>query len=444
MQVSAIEPESSSGHLTADNAAPTNPGPYALFCTYCSWSSSEIGIEFEKSSGIPSQLAKLKNGGEPRITIKDVKERRKEDPDSPPVPDELVDTELQFNSLKAFYQSQLADASGGMGGLSLNDGTGYSSPAALTRIMSLYTTGRGSQRQQGPPDVMREALNTDDGLKLAQLDEGAAVKKLHSGGWEETVSIEQQSAQLEQSRFQDELRPTQCILRTKRSKRCAACRHIISKPENKVASTRFRIRLVAKSNIPRMTIKPLKPTADPIPVANRPAKSQEAPMKPLQPYQYVLTFNNPRFEKINVTLATPNNTPGRFSSKVTLLCPQFEVDANTDSWTDALREDGADVRPGEVEVGKIYERGRNWVSIIVEVIPPFLRPESLPTKTASGEEMDRGPLKEDEDIVEIPMFVRMEWEAGEAEAQEAKDKEAPERRELAYWCVLGVGRISHE
>lgn len=444
VQVSAVEPESSGNLLSADNAAPTANGPYALFCQYCNWSSSEIGIEFDKPSGIPNQLAKLNNGGEPRITIKDVKERRKENPESPPVPDELVDTELQFNSLKNFYQNQLADVSGGMGGLGLNDGSGFSSPAALTRIMSLYTTGRGSTRQQGPPDVMREALNTDDGLKLAQLDEGARIKKLHNGGWEETVSKEQRLGQLEAPRFQDELRPTQCILRTKRSKRCAACRHIISKPENKVASTRFRIRLVAKSNIPRITIRPLKPTTAPTPVALRPAKPQEAPMKPLQPYQYILTFNNPRFEKINVTLATPNNTPGRFSSKVTLLCPQFEVDANTDSWTDALREDGADVRPGEVEVGKIYERGRNWVSIILEVIPPFLRPDSLPSKTAAGEEMDRGPLKEDEDVVEIPMFVRMEWEAGEAEAQEAKDKDAPERRELAYWCVLGVGRISHE
>ena len=402
-------------------------------------------------------MAKLKNGGEPRITARDVKERRKENPDMPPVPDELVDTELQFSSLKSFYQSQLSGASSSIGGLPLGEGMGFSSPAALSRIMSLYTTGRGQQgkMQQGPPDVMREALTTDDGLKLAQLDEAAAVKKLLSGGWEETVSKEQRLAQLEPPRFQDQLRPTQCVLRTKRSKRCTVCRHIISKPENKVASTRFKIRLVAKSYIPRITIQPLRPTAGVVPVGARPEHPQEAPLKPLQPYQYILKFRNPLFENIKVTLATPNNTPGRFSSKVTLLCPQFEVDANTDMWDDALRDDGREKKrlgeetSGQAEAGKIYERGRNWVSIILEVIPPFLRVENLPSKTPSGEQMYRGPLREDEDILEIPMFVRMEWEAeahhdmGMGSAP-GRDKEVSEKRELAYWCVLGVGRISHE
>jgi dynactin 4 len=41
----------------------------------------------------------------------------------------------------------------------------------------------------------------------------------------------------------------------------------------------------------------------------------------------------------------------------------------------------------------------------------------------------------------------MEWEAeGQPEVGTApgKDKETREKRELAYWCVLGVGRISHE
>lgn len=371
------------------------------------------------------------------------------------MPDELVDTELQFSNLKSFYQSQLSEANGSAGALSFGDGMGFSSPAALSRIMSLYTTGRGQpgRLRQGPPDVMREVLTTDDGLKLAQLDETAAVKKLLGSGWDATVSREQRLAQLEPPRFQDELRPTQCVLRTKRSKRCAVCRHIISKPENKVASTRFKIRLVAKSYIPSITIRPLRPTAGAVPVGLRPELPQEAPLKPLQPYQYILTFNNPLFEDIKVTLATPNNTPGRFSSKVTLLCPQFEVDANTDMWDDALRDDDRDKKrageetSGQAEAGKIYERGRNWVSIILEVIPPFLRVGNLPSKTNTGEEMDKRPLKDDEDILEIPMFVRMEWEA---EAQHdmggapGKDKETSEKRELAYWCVLGVGRISHD
>ncbi|KAG9257160.1 dynactin p62 family-domain-containing protein [Emericellopsis atlantica] len=452
VQVGEVQAEPETNLLSADNATAAPHGPYALFCQYCSWVSSEIGLEFERASGIPSQLAKMKNGGIPRITAKELKERRKEDPDMPPLEDELVDAELQYSALRSFYQSQINGPSNGLpGGLSLGDGHNFSSPAALTRMMSMWQPGgRGAQgKTAGPPDVFPEATDTDKGLKLAQLDESAKVQKLLNGGWNETVSKDQLLGQLEHAHFQDELRPLQCVLRTKRSRRCAVCRHIISKPENKVASTRFKIKLVAKSYIPSISIRPLEPRAPPVPVGMRPQQPQEPPLKPLQPYQYILTFKNPLFEKLKVTLATPNNTPGRFSSKVALLCPQFDIDPVKDMWEDAL--DGDDrsrtEETGQAEAGKIYKRGRNWVSIILEVIPPLLSVDSLRPHTASGEPTDRSPLREDEKILEIPMFVRMEWEP---EAQHdvgdrvGKDRNEGQKRELAYWCVLGVGQISHE
>lgn len=408
---------------------------------------------FERSGGLYSQLAKMNNGGAPKMTIKDVKERRKEHPDEPPIPDDEVDRDLQFASLKAFYQEQLADARASLGGVSLHDGVGFSSPANLTRIMSLYT-GRGphGKTHKGPSDVVREALNTDEGFKLEQLDESSSIKKLTHGGWDATNSRRQRETQLEPMvRFQHQLRPIPYLLRTKRSKRCPVCRHIISKPENKVTSTRFKIRLVAKSYMPSITIRPLNPTATPVPVGFRPAPAEEAPLMPMKPYQYILTFKNPLFESIKVTLATPSATPGRFSSRVTILCPQFEVSANTDMWDDALKEDGREGgRKGEDglgqgEAGKIWERGRNWVSIVLEVIPASLRAahSTAPGKAAAAE----GPLRDDEDILEIPVFVRMEWEAdahNDIGTGADKDKETREKRELAYWCVLGMGRISHE
>ncbi|CAM1505147.1 Fc.00g107840.m01.CDS01 [Cosmosporella sp. VM-42] len=436
--------------------SPANPaGRYALFCGYCNWTSTEIGIEFDRPSGIHSQLAKIKNGGEHKLTPKDIKERRKENPDQPPLPDEQVDTDLQFANLKSFYQTQLADANASLSGMpSLHDNIGFSSPAALSRIMSLYTGhGHPGRNQRGPSDVMREALTTEEGLKLAELDESTAIKRLHQGGWDETASQEQNRFQPEVAHFHNELRPTPYLLRTKRSKRCSVCRHIISKPENKVTSTRFKIKLVAKLYIPTITIRPLNPTAPPVPTTSRPHFQQEPPLKPLRPIQYILTFKNPLFDNIKVTLATPNTTPGRFQSKVTVLCPQFEVDANTDMWDDALKEDGRDRRrkgeesSGQAEAGKIWERGRNWVSIVLEVVPASLRPENLVINAKEGDMVDKGPLREDEDVLEIPMFVHMEWETDlqqDVGTAPGKDKDAREKRELAYWCVLGVGRISHE
>ncbi|KAM3550123.1 hypothetical protein MY1884_008406 [Beauveria asiatica] len=423
--------------LGPEGASSTSTGPFALICQYCHWSSREIGIEFDRHSGIYSQLSRVNNGGEQKITAKEVKERRKETHDDTPLPDDLVDADLQFTNLKSFYQSQLADVGSALGGLSVHDG-GFSSPAALSRIMSLYTGRGGAKSQQGVPYVMREALNTDEGLKLAHLNDSSSIKKLTTGGWDCTVGTEQKENQMEGLRFQDELRPIPYLLRTKRSKRCPACRHILSKPENKVTSTRYKIRLVARSYIPTITIRPLQPTANPVPVIYRPGLSEEDPLKPSRPCQYIITFKNPLFESIKVSLATPNVTPGRFSSTVTVLCPQFEIDANTDMWDDALKDDGKDRNDSsnQVEVGKIWERGRNWVSIILEVVPASL--VSDPSKL---------PLQDGEDVLEIPMFVRMEWESdvqNDMGTPLGKERDGREKRELAYWCVLGVGKIAHE
>ncbi|KAF4469210.1 hypothetical protein FALBO_3908 [Fusarium albosuccineum] len=448
LQVMALAPTDPT-HLGAENTSHGH-GPYALFCQYCNWSSTEIGIDFDRPSGIHSQLSKINNGGDLKLTAKEFKERRKENPDEPPPADSDVDADLQFANLKSFYQTQLVDANASISGMPLlNENVGFASPAALSRIMQIYTGHGHTRKRQGPSDVMREALNTEEGLKLADLDESTAIKKLHQEGWDATASNQQNlQQQAEVNRFQDGLRPIPYLLRTKRSKRCSVCRHIISKPENKVTSTRFKIRLVAKSYIPTITIQPLNPTAGPIPTTQRPQVPEEPALKPLNTYQYVLTFKNPLFDGIKVTLATPNSTPGRFSSKVTILCPQFEVDANTDMWDDALKDDGRDKRrkdeesSGQPEAGKIFERGRNWVSIILEVVPASLRLDA-----ATGDKNDDGPLRADEDILEIPMFVRMEWDADSQQdvgTAPGKDKDGRERRELAYWCVLGVGRISHE
>ncbi|KAF5661923.1 putative dynactin arp1 p62 subunit RO-2 [Fusarium heterosporum] len=442
LQVMALAPTDVS-QLGTDPSS-HHGGPYALYCQYCNWTSTEIGIDFERPSGIHSQLSKVNNGGDLKLTTREFKERRKENPEEPAPADSDVDTDLQYANLKSFYQTQLADTNASLGGTSmLNDNVGFGSPAALTRIMAMYTGHGHTRKRNGPSDVMREALTTEEGLKVADLDESTQIKKLHQEGWDTTASIEQNLEQAEVQRFQDGLRPIPYLLRTKRSKRCSVCRHIISKPENKVTSTRFKIKLVAKSYIPTITIQPLNPTVGPVPTTQRPQIQEERSLKPLTPYHYIITFKNPLFDGIKVTLATPNSTPGRFSSKVTILCPQFEIDANTDMWDDALKDDDRDKKrkgeesSGQPEAGKIWERGRNWVSIILEVVPASLRLD---------DQEDKSPLKEDEDILEIPMFVRMEWEPDSQQdvgTTSAKEKDAQEKRELAYWCVLGVGRISH-
>ena len=453
-----------------DNAASPHSGPYALTCSYCNWSSTEVDIKFEKPNSIHAQLAKLRNGGGTRLTAKERKERRKDpsyrslvttegDGDGDGETDDL-DLETQFANLKLFYQSQLANPNSADNGLAALGDLGFSSPTSLSRIMNMYTSGSFQDKKaKSRVGAMREALKPTEGLQLASLDESAAIQQLQTETHEGTASTSQLADQPPnlgeehlhgRGRFTSELRPIPYLLRTKRSKRCPICRHIISKPEAKVQTTRFRIRLVAGSYIPSIAIRPLSLSS------GSSASGVALPgalLEPLKPAHYLLTFKNPIFETIKVTLGAPAKTPGRFASKVTVLCPDFEIEANTDVWDEALKEGGE--RGGErerrrrkgeegqggnnnnhnqLEVGKIWERGRNWVSIVVEVVPASL-------KLGEADE----PLREDEDVLEIPMFVRVEWE-GEAGGDEAgsapnKDREVREKRELAYWCVLGLGRI---
>lgn len=51
-------------------------------------------------------------------------------------------------------------------------------------------------------------------------------------------------------------------------------------------------------------------------------------------------------------------------------------------------------------------------------------------------------LTEDEDVLEIPILVRMEWDGDAGGDGGVGVDRGTERRELAYWVVIGVGRIA--
>ncbi|KAI6794658.1 hypothetical protein KC332_g4329 [Hortaea werneckii] len=263
--------------------------------------------------------------------------------------------------------------------------------------------------------------------------------------------------------------------------------------------------------------------------------------------QYVLTVKNPIFEPVKINLATPAVTPGKVGSRVTILCPSFTVGPAGDVWDEALssttavaattastgasQQSGAggsgggreaamasltgkgssstattggastgDDKP-QPEAGKVWDRTRNSTSIILEITPGFLdgsaqprRPSVAPTsqqapkptQTTTGEQQGDEDEEEDDDadILEIPIFVRAEWdepaeEGGEGQGEgekggrmassagdegmmtttrkkkeilpdstrtaaagrEGQSVGGRTKFELGYWCVLGVGRI---
>lgn len=436
-------------------------GPWVLTCSYCHWNSSEIGVKFDKPQGIFGQLQKMRGGEEQSKHVVGG------DASSTKLDSAPETTKARFKALKSFYGSQTVDANPSAGLAGLGD-YGLSSPGALTRIMSIYSGNTiNGLKQKSKSAIMREADSAKEGFRPSDLDESSAISQLRRDGWDGTVTSDQVKNQVEEgAQFSDQLWPIPSLFRAKRSKRCPVCRHIISKPESKVGNTRWRIRLIANNSIPAISIKPLNPPPVPVSVSVSGTGAGSGLLKPLQPAQFLLTFKNPLFDDVKVTLATPATTPGRFASRVTVLCPEFHIDANPDNdmYLDDVLRDGekeGQRRRGDesgmhqqAEAGKVWERGRNWVSIVVEVIPASLRVESSPGilgKEGDPEpelEPGLGPLREDEDILEIPMLVRLEWESEASQDQVgaamSKDKDVREKRELAYWCAIGVGRISQE
>ena len=454
--------------LITASVGDTKSGPFILNCNYCMWTSLDIGISFEKPSNIRGQLDRIANGGKPKQSSRSDatdltrKSSLAKEPFSPndvnadanPLSREEDSTDLdptaRFNALRSFYKDQITASSTDQGGLPTSAlDLAYSSPSSLARIMNLYSNiGNPSvKKSRQKPHIMREALHKKEGLQTSS----SSVSQPQSD-YIDTPSLSQLAYQ-QPSYLGDPsasnislLRPMPTLLRTKRSKRCAECKHILVKPEFKPTSTRYRIKLITLNYLPFITFKPVPVSGGLQPPG--PDGTPDVILDPGKPSQWIMTLRNPLFDNVRVSLGSPSTTPGRHAHKVTILCPQFEIGKNGDVWDDALNNplNKAMVHSntaGNAEqiAGKLYDQGRNWVSLVIEIVPALIIREA-------GRAME-----EDEDVIEIPIRVRLEWtvseegvDGGDKKKSEKVLEEAGEgddgRRELAYWMVLGVGRVA--
>ncbi|KAF2668878.1 hypothetical protein BT63DRAFT_433418 [Microthyrium microscopicum] len=450
-------------------------GPFIMMCPWCNWSSLDLGIKLEKGTNVTAQLAKIRNGRKAgKIQDAEVTSPTQEQPLSPlaiqhssiddaeaeatsPRPDMLsTDHDELFTRLRNFYQQQIVESSeASMFGPSFSSTDGFSSPSAISRLLNIYT---GKKTKRTKPVPMREALSPSEGLHIhSPADDTDSLTCLSTTPWPDTTTTAQRALQPGDHAppFTSDLWPIATLLRTKRSKRCRACRTLLARPEARM-NYRWRIRTLALNHMPKLTLLPLATTTTssggmptlgpdlgtPAHIAQR--ASLSAPLRTGQTHTYLLTTANPLEDVLSVTLATPPTTPGRVGTRVTILCPQFSVGKNSDVWDEALGaqpaaaskrrsgmpsgmptvgEDGAQARVAEA--GKVWASGRNWTSVVVEVVPGML-PED-----ASEEEAD----------LEIAVFVRIEYETDAAGEEKAVAATAKEKREEAFWCVLGVGTI---
>jgi dynactin-4 len=158
-------------------------------------------------------------------------------------------------------------------------------------------------------------------------------------------------------------------------------------------------------------------------------------LQPGSTHQFLLTVTNPLYDPINITLATPEKTPGRYPAMVYILCPEFEVGASTDVWDEALGPEAKANPKAAKGKGKktglhatIWDSGRNWTTVVLEIVPPLL-PEDLTE------------MEDDDYVVKVPILVRSVYEA-DIEREDTIGKEGREKKEHSYWSVLEVGRIA--
>lgn len=376
-----------------------------------------------------------------------------------------------FANLSKFYKEQLSDSGEEQ---SLYSSSPYSSPANLARIMNMYggMSYHNLKKTREKPQPMREAGGHPEGLSTYLPSDSSAdadiLHRMKTLGLDGTTTQQQRLASPSNydARFTDQLWPVATPLRTRRGKRCRNCRQFLARPEGKVGSMRYKIRLLASLHIQRLSIRPLQPTK-PSQHASfqlRAEPSEQTKLQPFQTQQYILTVRNPLFESVKVTLSTPGTTPGKVASRVTILCPSFTVGpAGENMWDEALSastmstgSDGgrraamASLTGGSTdsdrqpEAGKVWERSRNSTSVILEVVPGSLKaPPSFAPK--SEQQLADEALGEDDDVLEIPIHVRAEWETDPTAGQgllPAGEKKERESKELAYWCVLGIGQIA--
>ena len=113
-----------------------------------------------------------------------------------------------------------------------------------------------------------------------------------------------------------DLRPSRIPLRSKKTKRCSTCRHILIKPEQKAQSVRFKIKLVAANYLPAMSIA-IPPSQDPS--RQRAAGSRQAAtvedtsgasgLHAGGTYSFQLALTNPLYDPIKVRLKVEPQVP---------------------------------------------------------------------------------------------------------------------------------------
>ncbi|KAJ3081953.1 hypothetical protein HK102_002015 [Quaeritorhiza haematococci] len=331
-----------------------------LSCGVCRWDSLEIGLKFERPTGLAMQMQKT---DEDRSDVK------------------------EFEHLREYFEKVLrANNPAGPGGLVYRGTSSFNIPTSLLATIpglvpfsSLGSRTTGSMMSNPLTSREQNVGPYESLVKLQDMDENDDddFMEMIDFHLEDVSTLRQRHNQIDdQPRRRRLLRPQRIQLRSKRLKRCRECEHILIKPEQKAQVTRFKIKLVASDHIPTISI------AHPLP---------PMPLRHGVPVNVILKFINPLDYEIDVALSTtfsikptvdyeteePIPLDPAQSCEINLPAPRFTVPPYNEMWeyddpstplspaTQAERQSSSQT----FMVEGIHESKNNYTSIIVEVIP---------------------------------------------------------------------------
>ncbi|ORX36318.1 dynactin subunit 4 [Kockovaella imperatae] len=330
--------------------------PYSLICTGCRWSSKTIGWEFDKATGIASQLAKLDPGQAAKTEFEAIKDHLETYMSSSnPEP---IRTSSKVPTRHISHLTQMAAKA------LHRDVPGLAAAKAKGKVRATAGSRSGGlEKAHTKWDELSDYVAKDawrggnDSLGIDQLSEMerpevAALSKRWCSSWG-------------RSSLSSSVLPDRILLHTKLTKRCPhpSCRHLLIQPDAK--SVRFKIKMVALNYLPAVEIGRRRRRQDKGPGSTPMAPEEieqrqrerrrtkakagdeedEEMDKALERgavYVYQLAFTNPLYDPIQIRLTQPyppKDAPP-INHHVHIPTQHFTVSALKEAW--AYDEDDED------------------------------------------------------------------------------------------------------
>ncbi|KAF7987039.1 hypothetical protein HWV62_161 [Athelia sp. TMB] len=355
LSVVPSDPTEDDGNSSSIQLSTIGEPPFFLYCNHCRWDSTEVGITFEKPTGLAAQLQRSEDSA----------------PDS-----------LEFERLKEHFEPFLRTSS--LSSSQLPTHTSHSSrtaslTAAASAALARDIPGVGRYTSNAP----RGRANKDKSVNKDEMPEyksrvevgasgmaGDADFMKHIEDVSEVASLEQRWANSWKSSLQSsELKPLRIPLHSKTSKRCPTCTHILIKPEQKAQSVRYKIKLVAANYLPAITVAlPHMQSPD---TAKRTANKEDdrptsATMMAGKTYPFHLALTNPLYDPIQVRLsvqrmhvAAASASDGTVPEKarrppfaISLPTTSFPIAAFAEAWEYEDDEDMLGLDDDELGIGR--------------------------------------------------------------------------------------------